>query len=105
MVVNHRLSDAKSMPPGGAEDWIADTLLKPFTDLTVKAVLPAWPFCPPVGFLPATGNDFGAGLFKPSLEAGLLELRLFLLSFDCSSATCDCNAAICFGWLSSIDRK
>ncbi|WP_372826134.1 wax ester/triacylglycerol synthase family O-acyltransferase [Polaromonas sp.] len=28
----------KKEPGGGAEDWIADTLLKPFTDLTVKAL-------------------------------------------------------------------
>ena len=29
---------AKKSAKGGAEDWIADTLLKPFTDLTVKAL-------------------------------------------------------------------
>jgi hypothetical protein len=45
-----------------------------------RKVLPAWPFCPPLGFSPATRKDFGAGLFKPSLDGGLLELRLFLLS-------------------------
>lgn len=28
----------KKPAPGGAEDWIAETLLKPFTDLTVKAL-------------------------------------------------------------------
>ena len=28
----------KKQAPGGAEDWITDTLLKPFTDLTVKAL-------------------------------------------------------------------
>ena len=28
----------KRQAPGGAEDWIAETLLKPFTDLTVKAL-------------------------------------------------------------------
>ncbi len=28
----------KKQPAGGAEDWIAETLLKPFTDLTVKAL-------------------------------------------------------------------
>ena len=28
----------KKPAPGGAEDWITDTLLKPFTDLTVKAL-------------------------------------------------------------------
>ncbi len=28
----------KKQAPGGAEDWIAETLLKPFTDLTVKAL-------------------------------------------------------------------
>ena len=37
--------------------------------------------------------------FKPSLDGGLLELRLFLLRLDCKSATCACKAAICLAWL------
>ncbi|MBA3592712.1 MAG: wax ester/triacylglycerol synthase family O-acyltransferase [Pseudomonadota bacterium] len=43
--VTMSLVDGGAAPPerrkketGGAEDWIADTLLKPFTDLTVKAL-------------------------------------------------------------------
>jgi diacylglycerol O-acyltransferase len=30
--------ERRKRPAGGAEDWIADTLLKPFTDLSVKAL-------------------------------------------------------------------
>jgi len=46
ITVTMSLVDGGALPPerrkkdsgGGAEDWIADTLLKPFTDLTVKAL-------------------------------------------------------------------
>lgn len=57
--------------------------------------LPGCPFWPPVGFWPAARNDFGAGLLSPSLDEGLLELRLFMFKRDCNYSTILCKVAIC----------
>ena len=59
-----------------------------------RKVLPGLPFCPPVGRWPATRKDLGAGLFKPSLEGGLLELRLFMFrrARSCSKPSCKASA-------------
>lgn len=52
-------------------------------------------FFSPVGLWPATRKDLGAGFFKPSLDGGLLELRLLMFSRDCICRTASCNTVIC----------
>ena len=76
---------------------------------TKESVLPGCPFCPP-GFLALLPlRLLGLGLSMPSLEGGLLELRLFLAShsssllsrcvseaiISCWDRNCSCWSAIC----------
>jgi hypothetical protein len=48
-----------------------------------------------LGFWPDKRSDLGAGLFKPSLEGGLLEFLLFSASRPSSWAMRAINTACC----------